>query len=746
MATVFTTAGLTYYQSLVTSSADLEISGIVIENLNAGERYDAVPTSTPVLAEGHTRRTDYTTGTALSVTVIPTGANISLSLELDDDQARTAWAVYVYAEGLSDPFIVVADASTVFFTKASNTPGLINIGWTLSQGAPTSLRVTWSPTPLASQAIAEAGTSNSYVMTPLRTQQWWNDQTVHADKVGQGTLNIARIPDLTANKITDGTFDADRIPNLNADKISSGVLDTDRIPSLGAGKITGGVLDTDRIPDLNADKITDGVFNVSRIPDLHADKISDGILDIGRIPDLNTRKITSGILNHARLPKPTDEQARVGQSDNHIMTPRDVLLSIEENAVSAPRLVYHTTHPEPWLGGDAATLQSLNRPYDGHWLSGDRATIKAYGPLEGCSAVTGGIRFNWDDSNITSIDMLFEVSRGSYYNEAPVESLVKPLQAGRHLAGETYNLRTTTASEDAHAIAVTYNRMYIADDTQRRIFVFELPGYARQVSEEYIWETSDIPANEEIRGIDVDDEFIYILTDRPGAAATSGANVHKFRNAPPNIEHVQSYSIGHANVSDPIDISVIGSLFYIAHHSDSLYVYDSTTPANSRTINMYPTTSLLPDRGPVKAMAIHNNRVYRVLGDTGTQVGVFNIYTNMNDNELYWRLGDASPAIAPGTDNDQMGMDIDNNKAYIVNNQWVHVYSVATLEPRLGIVMSDDLLTVADMVHLDSTSLGVNRLRSGPITVPRNAYLLFNGEQDIAPFQVTGTILGITRS
>ena len=39
-----------------------------------------------------------------------------------------------------------------------------------------------------------------------------------------GTLDIARIPDLSTTKITTGTLDIARIPDLSADKITSGTL------------------------------------------------------------------------------------------------------------------------------------------------------------------------------------------------------------------------------------------------------------------------------------------------------------------------------------------------------------------------------------------------------------------------------------------------------------------------------------------------------------------------------------------
>jgi len=52
-----------------------------------------------------------------------------------------------------------------------------------------------------------------------------------------------------AAAIATGTLDAARIPNLSATKITSDSLDTARIPNLSATKITSDKLDTARLPD-----------------------------------------------------------------------------------------------------------------------------------------------------------------------------------------------------------------------------------------------------------------------------------------------------------------------------------------------------------------------------------------------------------------------------------------------------------------------------------------------------------------
>ena len=54
-----------------------------------------------------------------------------------------------------------------------------------------------------------------------------------------------------ASDVSSGTLDAARIPNLSASKITSDTLSADRIPSLAASKIGSGTFDAARIPDLS---------------------------------------------------------------------------------------------------------------------------------------------------------------------------------------------------------------------------------------------------------------------------------------------------------------------------------------------------------------------------------------------------------------------------------------------------------------------------------------------------------------
>lgn len=113
-----------------------------------------------------------------------------------------------------------------------------------------------------------------------------------------GTLdaNMINVTNLNASSITTGTLDINRIPNLTADKITSGTLNANliNVTNLNASNITVGTLTAERVDGLPASKITSGTFSVNRIPNLSADKITTGQLSANRI---NVDELWSQILS-----------------------------------------------------------------------------------------------------------------------------------------------------------------------------------------------------------------------------------------------------------------------------------------------------------------------------------------------------------------------------------------------------------------------------------------------------------------
>lgn len=132
--------------------------------------------------------------------------------------------------------------------------------------------------------------------------------------IKSGTINSARIPNLSADKITSGTLDASvvTVKNLNAENITTGTLNVNRIPNLSAGKITSGTLDASKVTvtNLDASNINTGTLTVggiswsgqfptAQIPNLSADKITTGTLDGDNVTvkNLDASNIKSGTLS-----------------------------------------------------------------------------------------------------------------------------------------------------------------------------------------------------------------------------------------------------------------------------------------------------------------------------------------------------------------------------------------------------------------------------------------------------------------
>ncbi len=123
--------------------------------------------------------------------------------------------------------------------------------------------------------------------------------------ITSGTINSARIPNLSANKITSGTLNANNvtITNLTVDaaQITSGTIATARIPNLSADKITSGTINANNVNIANltvdAAQITSGTISSARIGTLSANKISGGTISGCAININNVFTVTSsGIL------------------------------------------------------------------------------------------------------------------------------------------------------------------------------------------------------------------------------------------------------------------------------------------------------------------------------------------------------------------------------------------------------------------------------------------------------------------
>ena len=189
----------------------------------------------------------------IATPIIPTGSDVADDIQALEDQLGEYKTVSVIAGiGLTGGGLLEDDVTlNVFSTDArnNNSPAVM----LQSKG-------------MYDHVGSGDHDSRYYTKTQLGASGGAGD-TVHADRVNDGVLGTARIPNLNADKTTAGVFHVDRIPNLDAGKITSGTFGTARIPNLDAGKTTSGTFVVDRIPNLDAAKITSGQFPTARYAD-----------------------------------------------------------------------------------------------------------------------------------------------------------------------------------------------------------------------------------------------------------------------------------------------------------------------------------------------------------------------------------------------------------------------------------------------------------------------------------------------
>ena len=89
-------------------------------------------------------------------------------------------------------------------------------------------------------------------------------------------------------------------------------------------------------------------------------------------------------------------------------TAAGVLASIRRNALSGPKVVLQNTALNYATGGSAMQQGlAFPGPNDHQWLDSSKIEVLSFAPLAGCSAVTGGIHFDWTDADIASVDAIF---------------------------------------------------------------------------------------------------------------------------------------------------------------------------------------------------------------------------------------------------------------------------------------------------------------------------------------------------
>ena len=111
---------------------------------------------------------------------------------------------------------------------------------------------------------------------------------------------------------------------------------------------------------------------------------------------------------HFNARKAATSVVAAGTNDVLFATAAGVLASIRRNAVNGPKVVLQTTELGYASGGTGAQQGlAFPSPAQYQWLDSNKIEVVSFAPLDGCSAVAGGIHFDWNDANITSVDAIF---------------------------------------------------------------------------------------------------------------------------------------------------------------------------------------------------------------------------------------------------------------------------------------------------------------------------------------------------
>ena len=168
MPAVFTDTGLALMAAAdLAGGDDVVITEVRVGTLQAGDRYDAVATQTALVDATPT----VLTGADINLT--GSGPRVNYNVSIDSAPALTGSEVGFFTAA-GELVIVWADQADDVFTKAADARALIAVVYEYTNGVATGLSVTLAANNFASQDEAEAGTSDTVIMSPLKTQQWWN--------------------------------------------------------------------------------------------------------------------------------------------------------------------------------------------------------------------------------------------------------------------------------------------------------------------------------------------------------------------------------------------------------------------------------------------------------------------------------------------------------------------------------------------------------------------------------------------
>ena len=216
--------------------------------------------------------------------------------------------------------------------------------------------------------------------------------------------------------------------------------------------------------------------------------------------------------------------------------------------------------------------------------------------------------------------------------------------AGSEARSEGFALNL--ANDNPTGIAVTSNRIYVLDNTDDRVYVYNLSG-TRQMSEEFDLGFS----NAGIFGISVTSNRFYIVTG-------SGDRVYVY-NLSGTRQMSEEFDLASPN-AQPRGISVTSTRVYVVDEQDDrVYVYNlSGTRQMSEEFD-------LGIASIATGIAVASNRIY-VVDTNSDSVFVYNLSgTRQRSEEFDLGSGNEAPRGIAVTSNRIYVVDIDDNQVYV---------------------------------------------------------------------------------
>ena len=432
-----------------------------------------------------------------------------------------------------------------------------------------------------------------------------------------------------------------------------------------------------------------------------------------KLPDGTARRIFTENLVTEKLATNDEAKASLAgytasEIENNVLTCKNLyhirnLLGGAGGGALNYDMVLQTNHAEPWNDGTAATLQSLARPHSGQWLDNARFDLKAYnGALSGISKTSGGIHFDWTDTAVASVDMMFEVEGGGGSGVGVVAG-----EAGVRQSELEFSIGGLEG--DGMAVAGSLIYVWAANGDVR---IYNTNGIVQST----ITLTGG-PAH--TRGLAVGNSKIYVI---------DSSNIKIYPLAGGSEITAERITLD-TNNSSPFGLAFTNGFVYVVDaDDDKVYAYNVATRARDSSKEF----DLAPGNTDARGITFGGNTFFVVDGASSTD----EVYAYTPSGTFLSELSFTLPAVNANP----QGIAYRDNVLYVsdTTDDYIYAYAVG-LSPRFGLVKTSG--GIGELAVATGNSFVAFRLRSGVVTVSRNDYLLFAGTETLAPFRVMGSVL-----